>query len=78
MLTVIKTAASINYTVGDGGGGIKVEDLSCSVSCDLSQRLILSHKFLYELKKKKFVKLSKYEHTSLSMPHISISSLLDK
>lgn len=32
MLTVIKTAASINYTVGDGGGGgIKVEDLSCSV-----------------------------------------------
>lgn len=79
MLTVIKTAASINYTVGDGGGGvIKVEDLSCSVSCDLSQRLILSHKFLYELKKKKIVKLSKYEHTSLSMPHISISSLLDK
>lgn len=54
MLTVIKTAARINYTVGDGGGGgIKVEDLSCSVSCDLSQRLILSHKFLYELKKKK-------------------------
>lgn len=48
MLTVIKTAACINYTVGDGGGGgIKVEDLSCSVSCDLSQRLILSHKFLY-------------------------------
>lgn len=24
MLTVIKTAASINYTVGDGGGGVGV------------------------------------------------------
>lgn len=45
-----------------GGGGIKVEDLSCSVSCDLSQRLILSHKFLYGLKKKN---LSNYPNMNI-------------